>query len=304
MNREKEKPKIIVVLGPTASGKSDLAVQLAKKISAFSKEAEIISADSRQVYKGMDIGTGKITRKEMAGIPHHLLDVKSPKARFSVSEYQKLANQTIKKILKREKTPIICGGTGLYIDAVIESIAFPDIPPDYRLRKKLEKLPTNELFKKLKKLDPRRAKNIDKNNPRRLIRALEIVMISKKPVPEIKKERNYDVLKIGIKRQPAELRKLIEKRLIKRIEAGMVKEIKKLRKQGVSWKKLFDFGLEYRWVSLYLQNKISKSEMFEKLNKAIIDYAKRQMTWFKRDKKINWIDDFNQALKITKNFLK
>ena len=167
MNREKEKPKIIVVLGPTASGKSDLAVQLAKKISTFSRGAEIISADSRQVYKGMDIGTGKITKRGMAGIPHHLLDVKSPKIRFSVSEYQKLANQTIKKILKREKTPIICGGTGLYIDAVIESVAFPDIPPDYRLRKKLEKLPTNELFKKLKKLDPRRAKNIDKNNPRR-----------------------------------------------------------------------------------------------------------------------------------------
>lgn len=300
MSPNAKKPKIIVVLGPTASGKSSLAVKLAKKISAFSGGAEIISADSRQIYKGMDVGTGKITRKEMAGIPHYLLDISNPKKQFSVSQYQKLANQAIKKILKKGKMPIICGGTGLYIDAVIDNVIFPNILPNYLLRKKLEKLTIAELFGKLKKLDPNRAKNIDKNNPRRLIRALEIVMVSKKPVPEIKKQNNYDALKIGIKRQPNELKELIRKRLLKRIKAGMLQEIKKLHKRGVSWKRLFDFGLEYRWVSLYLKKKISKAEMIEKLNKAIVDYAKRQMTWFKRDKEIQWVNDYKQALKITK----
>lgn len=289
MNPNAQKPKIIVVLGPTASGKSALAVKLAKKING-----EIISADSRQVYKGMDIGTGKITKKEMAGIPHHLLDIASPKKQFSVSQYQKLANQAIKKILKKGKTPIICGGTGLYINAVVDNVVFPAVPPNYQLRKKLEKLTTTELFEKLKRLDPKRAKNIDKNNPRRLIRALEIVLISKKPVPEIKKQRNYDVLKIGIKRQPAELKKLIKKRLLKRMEIGMVEEIKKLHEQGVSWKRLFDFGLEYRWISLGLQKKVSQPEMVEKLNKAIVDYAKRQITWFKHDKEIRWVNNMNK----------
>jgi tRNA dimethylallyltransferase len=289
MNPNAQKPKIIVVLGPTASGKSALAVKLAKKING-----EIISADSRQVYKGMDIGTGKITKKEMAGIPHHLLDIASPKKQFSVSQYQKLANQAIKKILKKGKTPIICGGTGLYINAVVDNVVFPAVPPNYQLRKKLEKLTTTELFEKLKRLDPKRAKNIDKNNPRRLIRALEIVLISKKPVPEIKKQRNYDVLKIGIKRQPAELKKLIKKRLLKRMKIGMVEEIKKLHEQGVSWKRLFDFGLEYRWISLGLQKKVSQPEMVEKLNKAIVDYAKRQITWFKHDKEIRWVNNMNK----------
>lgn len=295
MSPNAQKPKIIVVLGPTASGKSDLAVKLAKKTNG-----EIISADSRQVYKGMNIGTGKITKKEMAGVPHYLLDIISPKKQFSVSQYQKLANQAIKKILKKGRTPIICGGTGLYLDAVIDNVVFPAVPPNYQLRKKLEKLTTAELFEKLKRLDPKRAKNIDKNNPRRLIRALEIVLVSKKPVPEIKKQRNYDALKIGIKRQPAELKKLIKKRLLRRMEIGMVEEIKKLHEQGVSWKRLFDFGLEYRWVSLGLQKKVSQTEMIEKLNKAIVDYAKRQITWFKRDKEIRWVNNYKQALKITK----
>ncbi|HOX21611.1 MAG TPA: tRNA (adenosine(37)-N6)-dimethylallyltransferase MiaA [Candidatus Paceibacterota bacterium] len=295
MSPNAQKPKIIVILGPTASGKSDLAVKLAKKING-----EIISADSRQVYRGMDIGTGKILKKEMAGISHHLLSIASPKKQFSVSQYQKLANQAIKRILKKGKTPIICGGTGLYIDAAIDNVIFPDVPPNRQLRKKLEKLTVADLFEKLKKVDPRRARSIDRNNPRRLIRALEIVLVSKRPVPKIKKQRNYDVLKIGVRRQPKKLKELIKKRLLKRIETGMIEEIKKLHEQGVSWKRLFDFGLEYRWVSLYLQKKIPQAKMIEELTKAINDYAKRQMTWFKRDKEILWVNDYKQALKITK----
>lgn len=292
------KQKIIVILGPTASGKSDLAVNLALK-----HNGEVISADSRQIYKNMDIGTGKITRKEMQDIPHYLLDIASPKKQLSVAHFQKQAKIAIKKILVKGKTPIICGGTGLYIDAVIDNQIFPDVKPDFKLRKKLEKLTTKELFIKLKKLDPNRAKNIDKNNPRRLIRALEIVMISKKPVPKIQKHRDYEVLKLGVKREQKQLNELIWKRLLKRLKGKMINEVKKLIKSGVSFKRLYDFGLEYRWISLYLQKKITKGQMIQKLYKAIKDFSKRQMTWFKRDSEIHWINNQKQAEKLIKKFL-
>lgn len=292
------KQKIIVILGPTASGKSDLAVNLALK-----HNGEVISADSRQIYKNMDIGTGKITRKEMQDIPHYLLDIASPKKQLSVAHFQKQAKIAIKKILVKGKTPIICGGTGLYIDAVIDNQIFPDVKPDFKLRKKLEKLTTKELFIKLKKLDPNRAKNIDRNNPRRLIRALEIVMISKKPVPKIQKHRDYEVLKLGVKREQKQLNELIWKRLLKRLKGKMINEVKKLIKSGVSFKRLYDFGLEYRWISLYLQKKITKEQMIQGLYKAIKDFSKRQMTWFKRDSEIHWINNQKQAEKLIKKFL-
>jgi len=299
MAQMNKKPKIVVILGQNASGKSGLAVQIAQRFNG-----EIISADSRQVYRGMNIGTGKTTRKEMGGIKHYLLDVASPKKQFSVNQYQKLAKQAIKKILKKGKLPIICGGTGLYIDAVIDNVVFPEVPPNLRLRQKLGHLTTDQLFQKLKKLDPNRAENIDKNNRRRLIRALEIVMISKKPVPAIQKQRNYEVLKIGIRRPAGELKMLIKKRLLKRFRQGMINEVKKLHEHGVNWQRLFDLGLEYRCISLYLHGFISKKEMRGKLNKAIRDYAKRQMTWFKKDKEIKWIKNIKQAERMVKNFLK
>ena len=192
--------KLIVVLGPTASGKSELAVKLARKFNG-----EVVSVDSRQVYKGMDIGTGKVTKQEMAGVPHHLLDIASPKTRFNVSQYRKLALKAINKIFKKNKTPILCGGTGFYIQAVIDGILIPAVKPDWRLRDKLEKRGTKELFDLLKKLDPRRAKAIDKKNRRRLIRALEIVIKTKKPVPLLKKDPiPYPVLIIGVKKPPEE----------------------------------------------------------------------------------------------------
>ena len=301
MTKKKErinKEKIIVILGPTASGKSDLAVELALKFNG-----EIISADSRQIYNNMDIGTGKITKKEMKGIPHYLLDIASPKTQLSVAHFQKQAKIAIEKILANGKTPIICGGTGLYIDAVVDNQIFPNVKPDLKLRKKLEKLTTKELFAKLKKLDPNRAKNIDKHNPRRLIRALEIVMISKKPVPKIQKHRDYDVLKLGVKREQKQLNELIWKRLIKRLKGKMINEIKKLTKSGVNFKRLYDFGLEYRWIGLYLQKKITKEEMIQGLYKAIKDFSKRQMTWFKRDEEIHWIKNQKEAEKSIKKFL-
>lgn len=293
------KLKVIVVLGQTASGKSELAVKIAKQFNG-----EIISADSRQVYKGLDIGSGKITKKEMHGIKHYLLDVANPKRVFTVSQYQKLAKKAIQKILKKGKMPIICGGTGLYIDALIYNYYLPEVSPQPKLRKRLEKRTTEELFKKLKKLDSRRAKNIDKNNRRRLIRALEIVLTTGKPIASFQKTSLYDVLSIGIKKSPEELKELIKKRLLRRLKQGMIKEVKNLhKKQKISWKRLDGLGLEYRYVSHYLRGTLSKQEMIESIEKESWQYTKRQTTWFKRDKDIHWISGENEAIKIIRDFL-
>ncbi len=305
--------KLIVILGPTASGKTELSINLAKKFNV-----EDVSADSRQVYKGMNIGTGKVTKKEMRGIPHYLLDIASPKKRFTVLQYQKLALKAINKIHKENKLPFLVGGTGFYIQSVVDGIVIPKVKPDWKLRAKLEKKNTEELFKILKKLDPKRAKSIDKNNRRRLIRALEIVIKTKKPVPKLKKQPiKSDVLILGVKRNKKELETLIHKRLLKRLKDGMIAEVKKLRKSGLSWKRLEEFGLEYRFVARYLftlqnfskknlggQKKLNYQEMIEKIQKESEHYTKRQMTWFKRDKRIRWIKNYKEAEKLVKNFLK
>lgn len=280
---------LIVILGPTASGKSELAIKLAKRF-----RGEVISADSRQIYKGMNMGTGKVTKREMKGIPHYLLDVASPKRKFTVAQYRKLALKAVDNIFKKRRVPIVCGGTGFYIQAVIDGISIPEVSPDWKLRKKLEKKSTKELYKILKKLDPRRAETIDKHNPRRLIRAIEIVKKTKMFVPKLKKKPlPYPVLMIGIKKYPEELKKLIRKRLLKRLKAGMITEVKKLHKNGVSWKRLKEFGLEYRYIVQYLQKKLNYEETFSKLQKEIEHFAKRQMTWFRRDKRISWIKNYN-----------
>ncbi len=245
------KPRVIVILGQTATGKSDLAVKIAKKING-----EIISADSRQVYKGLDIGTGKITEKEMQGVPHHLLDVANPRKKFTVTEYQKLVISAMADMVKRGKTPIICGGTGFYIDAITKGIIFPEVPPNIKLRKSLEKKSPPTLLKILQKLDGERAKNIDVKNKVRLVRAIEIAKALGK-VPEITAvEPLYKFIKIGLYLPDENLKSKIFKRLEARIKAGMINEAKNLHKKGLSWKKMEELGLEYKFMALYLQNKI------------------------------------------------
>lgn len=288
----KNKPKLIVVLGPTATGKSDLAVQIAKDFSG-----EIISADSRQVYKGLDIGSGKITKKEMRDISHYLLDVASPKRKFSVAEFKKLGEKAIEKISeKREvrsekkKIPIICGGTGFYIDALVYDLNFPEVKADLKLRKELEKKSLEELQKILKKLDPKRFKEIDIKNKVRLIRAIEISKHLGK-TPPLRQgsagQVKYDALFIGIDYPDKILKKRIYERILKRMD-GMKKEVKKLRRSGLSFQRMEELGLEYRNLSLLEQKKITEKEFIDKLFLEIWHFVKRQRTWWKRNKNIKW----------------
>ncbi len=292
-----ERPKILVILGPTASGKSDLAVKLAQKFNG-----EVISADSRQVYKGMDLGSGKITKKEMKGIKHYLLDVASPKRQFSVSQFQKKAKEAIEKILKKGKLPIICGGSWFWIKVLIEDWQLPEVKPDFKLRKKLQKKSEKELFSLLKKIAPQRAKEIDKENKVRLIRSLEIAL-NLLEFPKIKKRKSFEVLKIGIDLPFEKLKKKILIRLKKRFKKGMVKEVKRLKESGLSWKKIESFGLEYRWIALYLQKKIDLKEMEEKLFKDILRFARKQINLFKKDKEVVWVKNWQEAEKVVKKWL-
>lgn len=279
----KKIPQIIVILGPTATGKSDLAVQIANKLNG-----EIISADSRQVYKGLDIGTGKITKREMKGVPHHMLNVISPKKVFSVSEWQKQAQKNIEEIISRGHVPIIVGGTGFYIQSIVDGIVLPEVPPNQNLRKNLEDKSADELLKILQKLDPKRAKTVDQKNPVRLIRAIEIATTLGK-VPKIKKKQNQnEFIQIGLTADSEILKKRIHTRLLKRLKQGMIAEAKNLHLNGLSYKRMRNLGLEYRYLADYLENKITKVELIENLDREIYQYAKRQMTWFKRDKNIHW----------------
>jgi tRNA dimethylallyltransferase len=299
--------KLIVVLGPTATGKSDLAVQIAKDFGG-----EIISADSRQVYKGLDVGSGKITKKEMRGVPHHLLDVASPKRVFTVAQFKTKTEGAIKNISTSKvashlgggnKTPIICGGTGFYIDAVVNDLQFPEVLANSKLRKELEKKSLNELGEVLKKLDKDRFENIDQKNKVRLIRAIEIAKELGK-VPKSKKNSKYGVLFIGLDPSDKVLKDRIYKRIIKRLK-GMKAETRRLRREGLSIRRMKQLGLEYRYLAMLLEKEITEEEFIETLNTKIWQFAKRQRTWFKRNKDIKWFakSDYRKIKKHIEMFL-
>lgn len=273
----KTNQKIIVICGPTATGKSDYAVKLAKEING-----EIISADSRQIYRGMDLGSGKITHKEMCGIPHYGLDIAHPNDEFSVVDFQKYTEPIIADIFTRNKIPILCGGTGFFIDAVINDRQFPIVPPNKKLRAELGEKSVPELHTLLESLDPTYAKIIDRNNSRRLIRAIEIATAVGFVPPLQKTKSRYQTEIIYLDKPDEELRQRIEKRLIMRLEQGMVNEVRNLHDQGVSWERLESFGLEYRYIAEFLQNKITYEKMLEEIKNKSWQYVKRQRTWFKK----------------------
>lgn len=293
------KSKLIVILGPTASGKSALAVKLAKKFNG-----EIVSADSRQVYKEMDIGTGKITKKGRGGIPHYLIDIVEPNEEFNVAIFKKLAVRAIKDIQKRGKLPFLVGGTGLYIRAVVDNIEFPEVPPQKKLRERLEKKSEKELFEIYEKLDLKGSKFIEKENKRRLIRAIEVCKVTGKSFWQQRKKGAkllFDVLEIGIKLPKEKLKERITKRVEKMFKSGLEKEVKSLVKK-YGWLPIFQTIGYQEWRD-YLEGKINENEVKEKIKIHTFQFVKRQMTWFKRDKRVFWVRNYKEAEKLVKNYL-
>jgi len=276
------KPRLIVVLGPTASGKTDLAIDLARKFNG-----EIVCADSRTIYKGMDIGTAK--PKNLKGIPHHLIDIVSPDEEYNAALFKKDAIKIINEIIERGKNPILAGGTGLYIKAVVENLDFPQVKADEKLRKRLEKKSIEELFKMYQELDSEGAEIIDGNNKRRLIRAIEVSLATKESFfRERKGEPLYDVRQIGIKTDKDELEERIRKRVDKMTKQGLEKEVKKLsKKYGFNVYPMQTIG--YREWEDYFDKKETLENTIEKIKINTIKFAKRQLTWFKKDNTIEWI---------------
>lgn len=272
------KPKVIIITGPTSSGKTSLSIKIAKK-----QNGEVISADSRQIYKGLDISTGKVTKEEMSGINHHLTDIRHPNEILTTHEWKKLAEESIKSIISKDKIPIVAGGTGFYINSLIENYIYPSVSPDPKLRAKLEQKTTKHLQDILGKLDKVRLEDIDQNNRARLIRSIEIATkLGKVPKKETKPSP-YDFEIITLLPDREELKKQIKKRTKTRIKAGMVEEIKKIHeKMDVSWKRLEELGFDQKYVAQFLQNKISEEKMTELILRDNWRYAKRQYTWIRQ----------------------
>ena len=274
--------KLIAVVGTNASGKSGLGIALARHYGG-----EVISADSRQVYRGLDLGSGKVTPEEIAGVPHHLLDVCAPGSFFTMADFQRLAYEAIDDILSRGKLPFLVGGTGLYVDAVCDGYVLSNIEPDLGYRRELEQLPTEKLWEMLEAAQP--GSGVDPQNRNRVMRRLE--KLHDGDDGGVRKEPRYEVLKIGVTWDRETLCRRIDQRLQTRMEQGMLQEAQGLLDAGVSEDFLYRLGLEYRYLSQYLLGKGgSEAYMLEELAKAIKRFAKRQMTWFRRDKSIHWLD--------------
>jgi tRNA dimethylallyltransferase len=296
-------PKLVVVLGPTASGKSGLGITLAQRF-----DGEIVSADSRQVYRGLDIGTAKVTPLEQALVHHHVLDVADTREVYTVAQFQRDAINAINDILKRGHQPFLVGGSPHYIQAVIDNLDIPHIEPQPTLRAQLEKRPLSELLSQLDELDPQTATTIDRNNPRRVIRALEVCLISGKPFSQLRKlaEPLYQSLLLGITWPREVLYQRIDARVEERMQQGMVQEVQRLLNEGISYERLEALGLEYRYITRLLNGTFeNEDEMVERLKYAIHDFTRRQLTWFRKDRRIVWVNggDWEQAEEVVRNFL-
>ena len=289
---------LIVILGPTASGKTQLAAQL-----AYDLQGEIISADSRQVYKGMDIGTGKDLNQYLINgrkISYHLIDIIDPQSEFSLFEFQNRFYKIFTQLSRKRIMPIMVGGTGLYLESVLTGYNMPEVPPDQELQKILSLKSKKQLQEILKALKQRLHNKTDLDDPERLIRAIEIERARAIKGEKQQEKPDIDAVVLGISWERSALRKRITLRLKERLAQGMIEEVKNLHSAGLAWKKLESFGLEYRFISQYLQNKITFDEMINKLNTSIHQFAKRQETWFRRMEKrgivINWIPANNYPL--------
>lgn len=292
--------KVIVVCGTNASGKSGLGVELAARFGG-----EIVSADSRQVFRGLDLGSGKITPEETRGVPHHLIDVCEPGEFFSMHDFQRLAYEAIDGILARGKLPFLVGGTGLYVACVTEGYVMSDNPPDLQYREYLETIETPRLYQMLVEAVP--DTDVEPKNRNRVMRLLEKLHAGDDHVPH--SAPRYDCLKLGVTWDRETLRKRIDERLQRRLDAGMIEEVQGLLDRGVSTQFLMKLGLEYKFITQYLTGEIPRREdMVELLGTAIKQFAKRQMTWFRRDKDILWLDmtgdPVTQATEAIERFLR
>jgi tRNA dimethylallyltransferase len=276
---------LLIIVGPTASGKTSLSIKLAKEFTG-----EVISADSRQVYRGLDLGSGKVTVEEMAGVPHYLLDVVGPSTVYTAADFKRDAALAITDISARGHLPIIAGGTFFYIDTLLGDMSIPTVPPDPALRAELEAKTTPELFSILTTLDPVRAATVDKDNPRRLVRAIEIATALGYVPVTTKGNSPYHTLKIGITIEKEALHHNIHIRLLERLEAGMMAEVEGLIAAGITHERLESLGLEYRYLSRYLSGLITYDDMLAELETKIRQFAKRQLTWLKRDQDIVWVN--------------
>ena len=278
----KQKPKLIVIAGTNASGKSGLGVELARRYGG-----EIVSADSRQVFQGYDLGSGKITPEEMQGVPHHLIDVCKSNDFFSMHDFQRLAYEAIDGILARGHVPFLVGGTGLYIASVTEGYVMSDRMPDLAYRDALEKKSTPELYAMLVSLVP--DVEVDAKNRNRVMRMLEKIHDGDDHRPH--NEPRYDCLKLGVTWDRETLKARIDERLERRMRQGMVDEVRSLMENGATTEFLYKLGLEYRFISQYINGEFATAdEMCAQLSLAIKRFAKRQMTWFRRDREIHWLD--------------
>ena len=293
-------PKVVAVVGTNASGKSALGIELAKKY-----DAEIISADSRQVFRGLDLGSGKVTPEETQGVPHHLIDVREPNEFFSMADFQRMAYQAIDDIRGRGRLPMIVGGTGLYVDSVLDGYLLSDKEPDLAYRAELEKLTTPQLYDMLLALKP--DVQVEKNNRNRVMRIIERIHDGDDAMPG--KQARFESLRLGVSWPREVLSRRIDERLERRLEQGMIEEVQRLMDGGATTEFLLGLGLEYRFITQYLIGEIpDRQAMLDKLAIAIKQFAKRQMTWFRRNPEIVWLDmsgdAFDQACTAIDAFLR
>ena len=332
--KENELPRVLIVLGPTSSGKTGLSLRIARELNG-----EIINADARQIYKKLTIGTGKppgrrgkfmghsaylvrvpylrdfekhgINPEDKPGeespypeIPHYLMDFMDPDSIMSVSEWRRIALTAIKGITRRGHLPIIVGGTGLYIKALVDNFAIPEVPPNVALRKSYEKEPLNKLVNLLLKMDPDAETSVDLKNPRRVIRALEICTFTGKPVSKLKIKRPpvIDAFQVGLKWSREDLRKRIDKSITRMMEEGWPEEVRKLHDRGISWDAPAMTSIGYREIASYIRGEVMLEEAVAKAKQATYQYAKRQETWFKKDTRINWAKTEKQALDLIRTW--
>ena len=283
------KPKVIAVVGPTAAGKTGIAIELALRFNG-----EVISVDSRQIYRKLDIGTAKVTKEEMKGVPHHLIDIVDIDTVYTANDFLREADTAITDISERGKLPIVAGGTLFYVELLRRTMQPAPVPPNYMLRSRLDALSTEALLKKLTELDPRRAATIDPHNRRRLIRAIEIVDTLGAVPPALSQQIcPYQILLLGVTRAKSELRERFALRAKTWLEAGLLQEVEGLLKQGISQARLKELGFEYTLTLSLLTGEIDTETFYERFVQKNWQYAKRQMTWLQRDNAVRWVDPDN-----------